>query len=64
MYRNMRRERLSRGWTLQYVGEQIGVNKQAIHDLEVGRRQPSYPLLVKLEDLFHKGHRELMQFSQ
>jgi DNA-binding XRE family transcriptional regulator len=64
MYRNMRYERLKHGWTQKYVGEQIGVNKQAICDLEAGRSQPSYSLLVKLEDLFCKGHRELMQFKE
>ena len=27
--------------------------------IEIGRRNPSYDVLVKLEDLFHKSHRQL-----
>jgi len=55
----IRQERERNGWTLEWVGKQIGVTKPAIHDIETGRRKPSYDVLVKLEDLFGKTHREL-----
>lgn len=60
METKMRQERKSKGWTLGYVARQVGVTKSAIHDIETGRRKPSYEVLVKLLDLFgYKDPREL-----
>jgi len=56
----MRQERIERGWTQEYVGRHVGVSKVAIHDIETGKTNPSYGVLVKLEDLFNKPHRELL----
>lgn len=55
----IRQERESREWTLEYVAEKVGVSKQAIQLIETGERNPSYTVLVKLEDLFQMNHREL-----
>lgn len=55
----LRQERIKRNWTLAYVAEKVGVSKQAVHDIEVGRRKPSYGVLVSLEDLFGLSHRIL-----
>ena len=55
----MRRLRIAKGLTQQQVGEAVGVSKVAIHDLETGKQKPSYDVLVKLENLFHKSHRYL-----
>ena len=59
---NIRKERLRRGttWTQEYVGQQVGVTKQAIHDIETGKQNPSYDVLVKLENLFGLSHRYLL----
>lgn len=59
MYRMMRQERISRGWSCDFVAEKTGITAEAIRLIETGERNPSYPVLVKLEDLFEKGHREL-----
>lgn len=48
----MRQEREQKGWTQKYVAQQIGVTKAAVHDMETGRRYPSFKVLVKLLDLF------------
>jgi len=48
----LRQERVNRGWTLEYVAEQINVTKSAVHMLETGVIKPSYDVLVKLLDLF------------
>lgn len=61
MYLKIRQERLAKKWTQQFVADAIGVSKQTIHDIETGRRKPSYDVLVKLEDLFGVEHRYLMQ---
>ena len=55
----MRTERMRRGWTLDFVGAQIGYTKATVHDFEIGRRKPSYTVLCKLEELFCMAHREL-----
>lgn len=56
---NIRSERIKRGWTLEYVGLQVGLLKTTIYSLETGKSKPSYNVLVKLEDLFQMPHREL-----
>lgn len=61
MYLELRQERLSRGWTQEFVAKSVGVSKQTIHDIETGRRKPSYSVLIGLEDLFEAGHRHLMK---
>lgn len=52
-------KRKDRGWTQKYVAKQIGVSPEAICMLETGQRKPSYDVLIKLEDLFEMGHRDL-----
>ncbi len=59
MYLNIRKERLKRHWTQEQVAKKIGITEQAIQLIETGQRKPSYDVLVKLEDLFHKNHRKL-----
>lgn len=55
----MRKERMLRSWTQQYVADFIGLSKTAIHDIETCRQKPSYDVLCKLEDLFELNHRQL-----
>ena len=59
MYLNIRQERQERNWTQKYVANKIGVTKATVQMIETGQRKPSYEVLVKLEDLFHKNHRQL-----
>jgi transcriptional regulator with XRE-family HTH domain len=59
IYTNIRQERHKKKWTLEYVGEQVGITKTAVHDIENLRRKPSYDVLLKLENLFGKDHRYL-----
>lgn len=59
----LRQKRMDNHWTLEYVAQHVGVSKQAIHDIETGRRKPSYPVLVALEDLFESDHRTLFAES-
>ena len=48
----LRQERIKRGWTIQYIAEQIGKTPETVRLLETGKRKPSYDVLVKLLDLF------------
>lgn len=55
----IRQERENRGWTQEEVAQQVGITKQAVQQIENNAIKPSYEVLVKLEDLFHKNHRQL-----
>lgn len=59
MSRMIRQERINRGWSREDVAEKAGVTAEAIRLIETGLRNPSYPVLVKLEDLFGMSHRDL-----
>lgn len=60
MYTMLRQEREARSWSQAYVAKQIGITKGALHNLETGRRKPSYNVLIKLLDLFgYNDPREL-----
>ena len=60
MITRLRQERFDRRWTLEYVATRIGVTKTAVHDIETGRRKPSYDILVKLLDLFEYNDPRLL----
>ena len=59
MIRMIRQERIKRGWSIDFVAEKAGLSDEAIRLIEIGERNPSYPVLVKLEDLFQMNHRKL-----
>ena len=59
MNRMIRLERIKRGWSQEYVARRVGLTLTAIQKIETGQRCPSYPTLIKLEDLFGMTHREL-----
>lgn len=61
MCRMLRQERINRGWSLEYVAQKIGLTSEAVRLLETGERNPSYQVLVELEDLFQMTHRELFK---
>lgn len=48
----LRSERMKRGLTLEQVGKQVGVSKQAIHQIETLKSNPSYPVLQTLCNIF------------
>ncbi len=56
----MRYERIKKGWTLDYVSMQVGISNQAVSKIELMKtKNPSYNIIVKLENLFGLSHREL-----
>ena len=63
MYLGMQQERKRHEWSQAYVAQQIGVTPETVHYIETGQRKPSYDVLVKLEDLFQLGHRELFRIA-
>ena len=61
MLLNIRQLRINNGWTQEYVGKKIGLTRTAVHDIETGKQNPSYKILIKLEDLFKTNHRKLFK---
>lgn len=61
----MRYERLNKGWTLNYVANQLGISNQAVSKIELQHtKNPSYKIIVKLENLFNLSHRELFSLVE
>lgn len=58
----MRYERIKKDWTQAFVGQQVGLTKTAVHDIEIGKQKPSYDVMCKLENLFLLSHRQLFEF--
>lgn len=59
MPRRMQQERKNRGWSIKYIAAQTGLTVEAIRLIETGKRNPSYPVLISLENLFQMNHRDL-----
>lgn len=61
----MRYERIKNGWTLDYVASQIGISNQAVSKIELQQtKNPSYIIIVKMENLFGLSHRELFSLVE
>lgn len=57
----LKRVRALQGWSQADVAKQLGITVQAYSLIETGKRDPSYKVLVALEDVFHTSHRELLR---
>jgi transcriptional regulator with XRE-family HTH domain len=57
----LKRVRALQGWSQADVAKQLGITVQAYSMIETGKRDPSYTMLVALEDVFHTSHRELLR---
>lgn len=58
---HMRKKRIERHWTQEYVGLKVGLSKQTIQQIETGRRKPSYDVLIKICKLFNVNTTEIEQ---
>ena len=52
MQNRLRTLRLERGWSQTELGERVGVSRQSIHSIEIGKYDPSLPLAFRIADLF------------
>lgn len=57
----LKRGRALQGWSQADVAKKLGITVQAYSLIETGKRNPSYPVLVALEDVFHTSHRVLLR---
>ena len=59
MNTQLRGKRINEGWTLEYVGKQVGLTKTAIQAIETGKAKPSHEVMLKLCKLFNIEHKEV-----
>lgn len=52
MKNRIRDLRAQRSWTQQDLAERLGVSRQTVNAIEVGKYDPSLPLAFKLAQLF------------
>lgn len=52
MNNNIREQRSDRGWTQQDLARRLGVSRQTVNAIEVGKYDPSLPLAFKLAAAF------------
>jgi len=57
----IRKRRIDKDWTLDHVSRNVGLTKTAVHDIETGRRKPSFNILLKLCKLYQVDHEEVEQ---
>lgn len=58
--KNIIRElRLERSWSQQELARALGVSRQTVHALEIGKYDPSLPLAFRISDTFHKRIEEI-----
>ncbi len=55
MHNRMRELRAERGWSQQYVAEQLEVSRQSVNAIETGKYDPSLTLAFKIAWLFGFG---------
>lgn len=52
MHNRLRELRADRGWSQATLAEQLGVSRQTVNAIEVGRFDPSLPLAFSIARLF------------
>ena len=57
----IKQERLKRNWSQSFVSQKLDITKSAFANIEKGKRNPSFEVLIKLENLFNLSHRELFE---
>ncbi|ESQ74978.1 helix-turn-helix transcriptional regulator [Asticcacaulis sp. AC402] len=61
MRNTVRDLRMQRGWSQGELGERLGVSRQAVNAIEVGKHDPSLELAFKLAYLFNLPLEALFQ---
>lgn len=57
----VRELRVDRGWTQSELGERVGVSRQSIHSIEIGKYDPSLPLAFKMANVFGMSIEDVFQ---
>lgn len=61
MKNRLRVLRVERGWSQTELGEKVGVSRQSIHSIEIGKYDPSLPLAFRIADLFEMAIEDIFE---
>lgn len=61
MINRLRVLRAERGWSQQFMADQLEVSRQSVNAIETGRYDPSLPLAFKIADLFEMPIEQIFQ---
>ncbi len=64
MRNRLRELRAERGWSQQYLAEQLEVSRQSVNAIETGKYDPSLPLAFKIARLFGTVIEEIFEEEQ
>lgn len=63
MRNNIRAERIQKGWTQQEFADKLGVSRQTIFSIEIGKYIPSTLLALKMSFLMQKKVEDLFSLD-
>ena len=61
MKNRIREQRTERGWTQQDLAARLGVSRQTVNAIEVGKYDPSLPLAFTIARLFGAAIEEVFE---
>ena len=64
VHNRIRKLRTERGWTQQQLADAVGVSRQSINSIEVGRYVPSLPLALTFAHVFECATDEIFTLKQ
>ena len=64
MRNRLRELRAERGWSQQFLAEQLEVSRQSVNAIETGKYDPSLPLAFKISRMFATGIEEIFEEEQ
>ena len=59
MRNRLRELRAERGWSQQFLAEQLEVSRQSVNAIETGKYDPSLPLAFRKSRMFAQGIEEI-----
>lgn len=59
MTNRLRVMRAELGWTQAYLAERLGISRQSVNSIEVGKYDPSLPLAFRIARLFGRRVEEI-----
>lgn len=57
----LKQNRLSNGWTQQYVADYLGITKATYSNIETGKRNPSLDLALRIQKMFGTSIENLLE---
>jgi putative transcriptional regulator len=60
----LRELRKAQGWTQSELGDRLGISRQSVHSIEIGKYDPSLPLAFTISGLFGMPIEQIFEKSK